>query len=221
MPQNRYYAPSLHNTVVLKDDELHYMRSVMRLRVGETCEVIDGNGSLATCELVKFADKEALLKVVEVVKEEKEPHTITLAIAILKPSHLEYAIEKCCEVGATNFLLFPARRSEKKGLSEQYLKRLHTIILSATKQCGRLYLPKLEVKEKLHQCLEGLVLFGDLEATTPLTKQHQNVTLVIGPEAGFSPEERALLLEKGAKGVRFHRNTLRAETAAVVGIASL
>lgn len=206
---------------MLRDDEFHYLRSVMRLRVGETAEVFDGKGNLATCELVKLLDKEAHLKVLEVVTEEAEPYSVTLALAFLKPSHLEYAIEKCTEVGVTNFLLYPAMRSEKKSASDQYIKRLETIILSAVKQCGRLFIPKLEIKERLKDCLHELVLFGDLEATTSLTKRQQNVTLVIGPESGFSPEERALLLEHGAQGVRFNRNILRSETAAVVGSSFL
>ncbi len=223
MPQNRYYSSGnlqKGSTVILKNDEHHYLKNVMRTRVGESVEVINGEGALAECELVKLLDKEAHLLVTTLHQEEKSPFTLTLALAILKPAHLEYAVEKCCEIGVSKFLIFPGARSEKKSLSEQYLKRLHTIILSSTKQCGRLYLPSLEVGELK---LEGKVLFGDLEATIPIADvdKKSNITLVIGPESGFTEHERQLLLQNGAQGVHLNRNTLRAETAAVVGAALL
>jgi 16S rRNA (uracil1498-N3)-methyltransferase len=122
-------------------------------------------------------------------------------------------------VGVSSFKLYPASRSEKKALSEQNLKRLQTIILSSVKQCGRLYLPKIELKESLKACLEGQVLFGDLESSNPQIPIEKNITLVIGPEGGFTPQERSLLVDYGAKGILLSRNTLRAETAAVVGAA--
>lgn len=224
MPQNRYFyqgtlQPGLD--VILKDDEFHYLSHVMRTRLGETVELINGQGSLAIAEVSKILGKEAHLAVSEVETQEKEAVTLNLALAFLKPAHLEYAIEKGCEVGVSNFILFPGARSEKKAVSEQYLKRLHTIILSATKQCGRLYLPTLEVQETMKTCLKGLVLFGDLESQVHITKQPLEplVTLVIGTEAGFTQQERQLLLDMGAKGVLLHKNTLRAETAAVIGAA--
>lgn len=224
MPQNRYYfsgklQPGHH--IILQDDEFHYLNNVMRTRVGETVEVINGHGALAVAEVTKLLKKEAHLVLSNVTTQEKPERTINLALAFLKPAHLEYAIEKCCEVGVSNFILFAGARSEKKAVSEQYMKRLQTIILSGTKQCGRLYLPGLKVQNSLQNCLEGLVLFGDLEATVHITKQplESTVTLVIGPESGFTPQERQLLLDHGAKSVLLHKNTLRAETAAVVGAA--
>ncbi len=224
MPQNRYYYPAelyKGHDIILKDDEFHYLRNVMRARVDETVEVVNGKGALAQCRVTKMLDKLAHLEITDVQTQDRPSLTLNLALAFLKPAHLEYAIEKGCEVGVSNFMLFAGSRSEKKSISDQYLKRLQTIILSATKQCGRFFLPELLIKDKLSQCLEGLVLFGDLESSTHITKQPLApvVTLVIGPEAGITEQERKLLIDGGAKGVLLHANTLRAETAAVVGAA--
>ncbi len=223
MPQNRYYfsgALVKGHDIFLKDDEFHYLRNVMRSKVGQEVEIINGKGSLALAAVSKLQEKEAILSITSVTTEEQKPLTCNLALAFLKPAHFEYAIEKACEVGVSNFFLFPGDRSEKKAVSDQYLKRLHTIILSSTKQCGRLFLPEIQVKKALKECLAGLVLFGDLESTTPLQKfpLEPIVTLVIGPESGLSDQEGKILFDAGAKGVRLHSNTLRAETAAVVGI---
>ncbi len=222
MPENRYFIPrSLQHgdTISLKNEEFHYLKSVMRKRIGDSVEVINGAGTLATATVSKLLDKEAHLTVNEAEQQEKEKIHLNLLLAILKPAHLEYAIEKGCEVGVSSFTLFVAKHSEKKAVSEQYLKRLDTIILSSTRQCGRLYMPTLKVVDKMEKGLEGLILFGDLESSQPIQNVaiDSPVTLVIGPEAGFTKEERELLLAKGAKGVRFCKNTLRAETAAVCG----
>ncbi len=222
MPQNRYFVPShLQNgsSIVVKDDEFHYLKNVMRTRLGETVEVINGQGYLAECELTKLLDKEAHLLVLETSHQEKRPYSIHLALGFLKPAHLEYAVEKCCEVGVDAFFLFPAARSEKKSVSDQYLKRLHTILLSSTKQCGRLYLPSLQVCQNIQASLQGKCFFGDLEAKRSIAEVTPNatMTIVIGPESGFTEDERNLMLKAGCEGVRLHPNTLRAETAAVVG----
>ncbi len=222
MPENRYYIPrSLQHgdTITVKNDEFHYLRNVMRKRIGDSVELINGMGILAVATVEKMLDKEAHLLVVEAEKKDSEVIELNLLLAILKPSHLEYAIEKGCEVGVSSFTLFGAKHSEKKALSDQYMKRLETIILSSTRQCGRLYMPTLHVVNKMEEGLKGLILFGDLEAKSPIQDipLTSPVTLVIGPEAGFTKEEREILLAKGAKGVRLSKNTLRAETAAVCG----
>jgi len=222
MPENRYFVERTlqhGDSVIIKNDELHYLKNVMRRRVGDSVELINGNGMLATADVMKLFDKEAHLTVKEANSVQKEATHLNLLLAFLKPAHLEYAIEKCSEVGVSAFTLFAASRSEKKAVSEQYLKRLETIILSSTRQCGRLFTPTLKIVEKMEEGLEGEILFGDLATTTPITDiaLAPVVTLAIGPESGFTEEERQLLLAKGAKGVRFSKNTLRAETAAVCG----
>lgn len=227
MPQNRYYSPQPFATcseVLLKNDELHYLRSVMRTRVGEEIELINGKGGLAHGVVKTLTDKEAKVALTDVTVEAPFAFSLTLALAFLKPAHFEYAVEKATEVGVSRFLLFPGQLSEKRAISEQYLKRLETITLSATKQCGRLFLPEIVVKEKLVDCLQGEgLIFGDLESSEPLSTltPTQSTTLVIGPESGFTEAERKLLIEKGAKGRLLHPNTLRAETAAIVGTARL
>ncbi len=114
MPQNRYFCPDITQHATLKDDEFHYLKNVMRCRVGDTVELINGKGTLAKAQISKLFEKEAHLTVLEQEEHEKPLKKITLALAILKPSHLEYALEKCCELGVDRFVLFTASRSEKK-----------------------------------------------------------------------------------------------------------
>jgi 16S rRNA (uracil1498-N3)-methyltransferase len=132
---------------------------------------------------------------------------------------LEWTLEKATELGATEFWLFPGKRSEKKDLSKSQIHRLETILINALKQCGRLYLPKIILKPPLEewQIPSGSLFFGDFSTTTPLKKTFDDtVTFFIGPEKGFSPAETLLLREKfKAHPISLHENILRAETAAI------
>jgi len=227
MPQNRYYCPGpilAGETLLLTEEEHHYLRLVMRQQVGEQIEIINGQGSLALGKILSIEKREAEIEIVSVTTKEPPPFTLRLVLGFLKPSHFEYACEKATEVGVTSFSFFPAHRSEKRAISDQYLKRLQSIVLSATKQCGRLFLPPIAVVDSLEKTFDdSLILFGDLEGQQSLTSAtvSPKVSLVIGPESGFSEKERALLLSKGAKGLLLHQNILRAETAATIGIARL
>jgi 16S rRNA (uracil1498-N3)-methyltransferase len=225
MPQNRFYTKSPladGNLITIDSDQCHYFRKVLRGEAGETIEIIDGKGSLANA-LVEAVHKDHFIaKVLSSHHTPERARRLTLAIGFLKPSHFEYAIEKACEIGVDRFFLFEGTLSEKKAVSPVYLERLYAIVESATKQCGRMYLPEIYVKNSLSDCVEkeAACYFGHFG---PQTKSIQSITLpnvkdiivCIGPESGFSKKEADLLMSKKCIPVTLHENTLRAETAVV------
>lgn len=198
----------------------------MRGRVGDIIEVINGQGALATASIEALSNEQAQCRIIELRRIQKPSYNVTLALAYCKQSSMEFAIEKATEVGADAFLLFPAMRSSKKDLSNNSLERLRTIIRSATKQCGRLFLPTISIKEGLSECIQkgNIHLFGATENGiwhAQGCKTKEPITLFIGPESGFCAEEIACLTQIGAQGISFSPFTLRAETAAIVGVASV
>lgn len=224
MPHNRLYinAP-LHvgDTVTIEDEQYHYIKKVLRAHSGDTVELINGKGVLASALLEKLGKDHCGAVITSSTQDATPTVQLTLALALTKQSHLEYALEKATEVGAGRFLLFPATRSEKEHISETQLKRLNSIIIAATKQCGRLFLPDLVIKSSLKDSVKSsnTLLFGDFGPhTQPLSALtlHSPVTFFVGPEGGFTEKEREFLITAGATGVSLHHNTLRAETAAVV-----
>lgn len=226
MPNNRYFLPqsfALDQEIQLGDQELHHLRTVCRCQCGDEIELVNGKGDLAVATISHLSKDKVTVKILSTKKQDPLPFKITLALAFLKPSHLEYAIEKATEIGVSSFWLFPGDKSEKKEVSEQYLKRLHTIIQGATKQCGRLFAPELHIKPNLSSCnaQDLFLLFGDFgEEAKPLTQISNltsNVCLIIGPESGFSANERKILRSMKATSISMHPYTLRAETAAVAG----
>ncbi|MGE3954159.1 MAG: 16S rRNA (uracil(1498)-N(3))-methyltransferase [Parachlamydiales bacterium] len=224
MPHDRFYVQGPlrpHTRVELGGEEAHHLR-VMRKRQGDTVELINGQGALAKASV---GEKNSLSIEEVVVMEEPKPRLI-LAQALPKPNRLDLILEKGTELGAATFLLFPGERSEKKELSPSQLERAHRIIVAATKQCGRLYLPEVVVMPPLKEWspFPRSALFGDIREGAPKLKdalpEGDEITFFVGPEGGFSDRELGLL-EKQAQGVKLHPLILRTDTAPLVALALL
>ena len=196
---------------------------MLRVRLGEEIELVDGKGSLAQATLHELAKDRATLVVRNVQTLPPPVPRIVSAIALMRMSKLEWTIEKCTELGADAFILFAADQSEKEDLSEHQQERLRHLSIAALKQCGRLYLPTLALLT-LEQVLStnALILFGEPDPQTPrlASETAPEIVFVTGPEKGFSKREREHLKQKG-KGVRLNAHILRAETAPVCAISIL
>ncbi|HEX2579010.1 MAG TPA: RsmE family RNA methyltransferase [Rhabdochlamydiaceae bacterium] len=219
MPANRFFiAAPLNNTLILEGEEIHHFK-VMRIRPGEAIEIVNGQGEIAVAEVTSLTNKQCELKIVSHQKAPPPKQTVILALALTRPASLEWTFEKATELGATHFWLFPGKQSEKKELPPSQLRRLETIMISALKQCGRLYLPHITLKPALEQWPPppGSLFFGDLSAKAPLKGPFEKtVTFFIGPEKGFSSTEIHILKEKfKAHPICLHEHILRAETAAI------
>lgn len=223
MPAERFYfdAP-FTETVALKGEEFHHLARVMRAKVGDSIELVNGKGALAKGVITSLHSDAAEVKISSVFQDPKKHPQIILAQGLSRQNHLEWIIEKGTELGVTSFWLFPGEKSEKKEFKE---KRLKHLAVSAMKQCGRLYLPSIEKKPPLSSWkpLSGSLFFGDLESQMPLPKpQIEPIIFFVGPEKGFSPNELDILQKNlKALGVRLHENILRTETAGIVALAQI
>jgi 16S rRNA (uracil1498-N3)-methyltransferase len=220
MPTERFYADSpFSESVTLTGEEFHHLARVMRGKVGDSIELVNGKGVLAKGVIGTLLPDAAVINIVSSSPDSKKRPQIILAQAIPRQNHLEWIIEKGTELGVTSFWLFPGERSEKKEYNE---KRLKHLTLSALKQCGRLFLPTIEKKPSLPSWkpLNGSLYFGDFEGGKFLPKPAaEPIIFFIGPEKGFSISEIGILQNNlKAQGVRLHENTLRTETAAVVAL---
>lgn len=226
MPANRFFTPLPLNqkTISLSGEELHHL-TVMRLSPEDPLELVNGMGELAQGTLLSLDKKTALIQVSHYHQEPPPKPTLILAQALPKFPLLEWIIEKGCELNVSEFWLFPGELSEKKDLSAQQTIRLNSLSISALKQCGRLFLPKILLKPPLKKwpSLPGTLLFGDTNPTaSPLSPPFSDpITFCIGPEKGFSSSEITHLKTLSAKGVRLHPNILRTETAGLVALSQL
>lgn len=213
-----------HTLVEIKDQEATHISKVLRYKIGDKIFVADGCGNQSICE-IKDISKRTVLAEVKETKSEQEPKVKKVMAfgAIKKRDRLEFAVEKAVELDAWEICIFDADHSERSRLNED---RLQTQIISAFKQSGRFYLPKLIIKKSLDDVLEhyaghNLVMayLGDEKSEYPEKLTSDKNLLLVGPEGGFSKREADLVKSKKGTFVSLGKNRLRAETAVVAFLA--
>jgi 16S rRNA (uracil1498-N3)-methyltransferase len=223
---NRFYVnASFDESTKIEGTEFHHLVHVMRIQAGDEIEIVNGRGNLACARVEKMDKRSAHLTILHREISPKPEPSIRIGLAFIRMERLEWAIEKGTELGADAFTLFPAEHSEKKQLSVHQFDRLIHIAIAAIKQCGRLYLPEINIAPSLNDLLQSdaLILFGD---TAPeilplsLIPYCSSVLFISGPEKGFSEDELGLL-QQHAQGVSLSKNILRAETAPIAALSIL
>jgi len=165
MPSERFYldADLSSGTLCLQGAEFHHLAHVMRIRVGEEIELVNGRGALATARVTALSKQVATVVLLSVSQTPLPKPHLLLAVALMRPSKLEELIEKCTELGADAFWLYPAQHSDRRDLSLHQWERLTHIAIAAMKQCGRLDLPPLKMFARLEDLFDApySYFFGD------------------------------------------------------------
>ena len=218
--------------VALDREESHYLARVLRLRQDDPLEVIDGAGNLWTARFEPPGHLHLEPSPPATHQQARAPRPITLALAVPKRD-AELAWRMAVELGATRLQPLVAERSVvRQGMP---LARWRAIVKEATEQCERLWLPELAEPVASAAWLAapraGMALLacarqqGD-NATLPgsLLAAHADdeavpLTLAIGPEGGWSPEEEALAVAAGWQRLDLGPAILRTATAAVAAVA--
>ncbi len=223
-----FYAPPQnfeHGRVVLPDDEARHAVRALRHGVGDEIVVVDGAGGRYRVRLTA-ADKHSAVG--EVVAEERdagEPsYRLTVGLGTLKNAgRFETFVEKAVELGVSTIVPLSTERTERMSLKAG---RLENILVAAMKQSGRSHLPVLREAQSLKQLLEvsdslrilchesadpGAVLPRILDASPAW----EALTILVGPEGGFSDAEVARAMEAGWTVASLGPRRLRAETAAI------
>lgn len=229
MPAERFYVIDdllLGQDIELEGLEFHHLVNVMRIKIGESVELVNGRGSLASATIKQLEKKRAFLSISEVFTAPKNSHEVILAQAIPRLNRLDNIVEKGTELGMTALWLFPAERSERKELTETQIERLLNLSIAAMKQCGRLYLPAIVTMPPISKwtSLPYPLYFGDLSPAAPLLiealgNSQSQCIFCTGPESGFTDDEELFLKKLGAKGVRLHQHILRTDTASLAALA--
>jgi len=202
--------------VITGGDARHLARS-LRARVGEEIQVVDPAGSLLTIRL----DRVSVERVEGVIVAEREHRPepaarITVAIAQLPAPALELVLSRCTEIGAFAFRIFSADRSVARGAK---LERWNTICREAAMLAGRTRVPEVAgpstFDEVVAQSEHPLMLVRGAPAALAGMAEPQDLTLLVGPEGGWSERELAAVPLQAGLGPR----NLRADTAALVGLA--
>jgi len=220
-------------TCRLDAEESAHCVKVLRHRAGDEVHIIDGCGTLYRCRLTLDSPKGAEAAVEEAFPDwGGHPYRLTVGCCPTKNNdRFEWFVEKAVEVGVDTVVPLIGDRSERKVYKTDRARR---IALSATKQSLKARIPEirepLSVKDFLAQEREGLKLIAycfEGERKRISVKEAleafdgTQVTVLIGPEGDFSPEEAALAVRQGYIPVHLGASRLRTETAAVTAVEAV
>lgn len=217
--------------IFLEEQEFHHLVHVMRAENGDSIELVNGKGVLASGNIDRIEKKRAHVSIKTVFVQKQSSFAVILAQAIPRQNRLDFILEKGTELGMSQLWLFPAKQGERKDFTPHQLERMRSVMIAAMKQCGRLYLPELVIKPPLSKWepLKYFSFFGDVHSEAPpflkIWQQAKStfstklgVLFFIGPESGFNDDEIHTMRQLNANGVKLHSNILRTDTA---GLAAL
>jgi 16S rRNA (uracil1498-N3)-methyltransferase len=232
----RFYCPqplASGATVDLPESVAHHLH-VVRMQPGAALTLFDGRGGQYAASLLEIGKKRASATVLAHEAVEVElPWPVTLAQGLPEGSKMDWIIEKAVELGVAAVQPLAAQRSVVR-LSGERAEKRHAhwqgVIVAAAEQCGRNRLAQLEPIADFHRWLgsapaaprillspratESLAAWAQVNAP-------QALTLMVGPEGGFTREEEDAALAAGALALSIGPRVLRTETAALAALAML
>jgi len=228
----RFYCPELeqqYDVMPLPDAAHRHAVQVLRLKQGEPLRVFDGKGLEYDAVLEDIAKRKSTIKLLEQVTEQKEsPLNITLLQSISRGERMDYALQKAVELGVGNVIPVITERcnvSLSQGRAEKRWAHWQGVMIAACEQSGRNVLPELAEVTALDTVLNNTSLQGKI-VLDPLAKigfssldMNTDVSLLIGPEGGFSPQELDLINTADFQGIHFGPRILRTETATAAALA--
>lgn len=207
--------------LVLDALEVHHLR-VRRAGAGASIRLLDGAGGVGEGTLA-LGRKDAVVTVGEVHRE-VAPVPLVLAIGAGERDRFAWLVEKAAELGVTEIV--PLETEHTRGVAsrirEAQVERFRRRTLEAIKQCGATWAPKVRDPVALERFATeprtGIRWLAAIDGgVPPAGVGPEPVTIAVGPEGGFTAEERWAFESAGFTPVRFGDHILRFETAALAG----
>lgn len=217
---------------MLNATQTHYLKNVLRKKIADEIRIFNGKDGEWLANINTIQKNSSSIKISKLLHPQPPQKSgLILCFAPIKNHQFQYLIQKATELGISAFQPIQTQRTIINKINAE---RINANIIEASEQCERLDIPQLQPMTKLSKFLqqispENFLLFAD-ESTSEQSLKHcpadifaqNSAYLLIGPEGGFTEEEREL--------IRTHRKTfcfglgpriLRAETAAISAIAYL
>ncbi|MHA7969886.1 16S rRNA (uracil(1498)-N(3))-methyltransferase [Rhizobium sp. CAU 1783] len=219
---------ALGKGVEASPDQFNYLANVLRLAEGAEILAFNGRDGEWKAALAFPTRKKIVLMPVEQTRPQPGDCDLHFLFAPLKVGRMDYLVQKAVEMGAG--ILQPVMTQHVQGKISS-LERLQANAVEAAEQCGVLAIPTVAAPKKLKDLLERWpasrrIIFCDEDSETqnPLPAlsriEERHLALLIGPEGGFSDEERELLRSLPfVTAIPLGPRILRADTAAVAALA--
>lgn len=233
----RFHCPQalpVGATVELPETVAHHLH-VLRHGPGDELVLFNGEGGQVRARLVELGKRRASAEIlVHQALEAELPCRVTLAQGVPEGSKMDWIVEKAVELGATAIQPLTARRSVVRLSGERADKRLahwQGVVASAAEQCGRNRLAEVGALQDFSRWLArpadasvSILLSPRADASLAQWARAngpRDVTLLVGPEGGFSSEEEEAALAAGALPLSMGPRVLRTETAGLAALAIL
>jgi len=214
--------------IAASSEQFNYMANVLRMTDGAEVLIFNGRDGEWKARLAFPSKKKIVLVPQEQTRSQPAPCDLHYLFAPLKVGRIDYLIQKAVEMGAG--ILQPVMTQHVQGKITN-LERLQANAIEASEQCGILAIPQVQQPVKLRDLLENWpssrrIIYCDEgdEGQNPLPVlsriKERQFALLIGPEGGFSEEERQLLRNhQSVTPIPLGPRILRADTAAVAALA--
>lgn len=218
---NTFFGIIQNNVAILNEDESLHCVKVLRHKVGDIIQVIDGNGTRAIGKIEAAHAKQCAVSLIEkeVVKQTRK-YKLHIAIAPTKNiERIEWFVEKAVEIGIDEISFIKCKNSERTVIKDDRLKK---VAEAAVKQSQQAYIPKInpliDFKEFIKKNISDVKLIAHCENES---KHHikqfitttKTFTVLIGPEGDFTKDEITLALSLNYFPVALGDSRLRTETA--------
>ena len=216
--------------IALSREQANYLLNVLRLAAGDSVIIFNGIDGEWRAVLADTGRKAASLDVEQALRAQEAGPDIHYLFAPLKHARLDYMVQKAVEMGAARLRPVLTRRTQAQRVN---LERMRANVIEAAEQCGILTIAEIEEPLSLEKALaqwpqDRLLVFCDEDApmADPVAAIRQRakpgapIAVLIGPEGGFDPAERALLMRmEQTLAISLGPRILRADTAAVAALA--
>jgi 16S rRNA (uracil1498-N3)-methyltransferase len=219
--------------VKLAKEQANYLLNVLRMRTGDRLLVFNGRDGEWQASVANVDRKAATLLVGAQTRPQPAPSRVMLCFAPLKHARQDYMVQKAVEMGAGKLLAIDTERTQVEVKNPE---RLKANLIEAAEQCGVLAVPeflgeiRLETFIRLHGAepnvhivfCDEMAEVGDPKAAIEGIPPDATIAVFVGPEGGFSPDERAMILGwPNVRAISLGPRILRADTAAVAALAAV
>lgn len=202
--------------IELSDTHAHYLMTVLRMNEGEDVRVFNGRDGEFIGTIIPQSKKKASLQITGRLNDQPEPHqAIHLYFAPIKKDRMAFMIEKAVELGVTDLHPILTAYTENR---KPNIEKIQAHIIEAAEQCERMDIPVLHPIENMVACKFYNPTFVAIEREEYgcFDTSQSSVGVMIGPEGGWSMEEKAFLLNhEKMHPVSLGHRILRSETAAL------
>ncbi len=206
-----------NNVLRIEGEELNHILRVMRHRKGDELYITDGEGCIFRTSITNISTHTLETVISDELKFENTTGNLYFCIPKLKSAdRFETALEKCTELGITNFIIYESERTVAKSSK---MERWEKIVISAMKQSLRSFIPRINLVESINEIIMqngNKILFiqeADRMFTTDAINGSIDNYFIFGPEGDFTESEKKLFNK--AEFYNLGDSRLRSETAII------